>query len=120
MFEIRPGSLGNIIQYMKDHAIIFKFIGTWSNEKGPIKWIHQWWNPKGDVDLQLGSKEFFTTIFHLLEDIERIFDNGPYFYGAARQHIRYWTERFNPNKEYFTNVPVWIHLYSLFQEFWKE
>ena len=27
-YEIRPGSLGNRIQYMKDHVIIAKFIGT--------------------------------------------------------------------------------------------
>lgn len=50
-YEIRPSSLGNRIQYMKDHAIISKFIGTWSNEKDLIKWIGQWWNKKGDVGL---------------------------------------------------------------------
>lgn len=31
-YEIRPGSLGEKIQYMKDHAIIAKFIGTKTNE----------------------------------------------------------------------------------------
>ena len=32
-YEIRPGSLGENIQYMKDYAIIAKFIGTWPNEQ---------------------------------------------------------------------------------------
>jgi hypothetical protein len=34
--------------------------------------------------------------------------------------LRYWTERFNPEKEDFSHAPVWIHLYSLPQEFWLE
>lgn len=72
-YEICLGSIGDKIQYMQDHAIITKFIGTWSNERDVIKWIFQWWKPKGHVDLQLGPKGFFTIIFHSLEDKDRIF-----------------------------------------------
>ena len=32
---------------------------------------------KGDVDIQLRSKGFFTIIFYTLEDRAHIFDNGP-------------------------------------------
>ena len=73
---------------MKDHTIIEKFIGTWPNKRDLIRWIRQWWKPRGDVDLQLGCKGIFTTIFHSLEDKVHIFDNGPYFYGAAELHMR--------------------------------
>ena len=75
---------------------------------------------KGDVDLQLGSKGFFTTIFDSLEDRARVFDNGSYYYGSAGFHMCYWTKKFNPDKEDFTCVPIWIRLYSLPQEFWNE
>jgi hypothetical protein len=109
-YKIRPGSLAEKIQYMKDHAIISKFIGTWPNEKELVRWIRQWWKPKGDVDLQLGSKGFFTTIFHSLEDRARVFDNGTYFYGSVGLHMRYWTKKFNQDKEDFTCVSVWIQL----------
>ena len=34
--------------------------------------------------------------------------------------MRYWMEKFNPDKKDFTCVLVWIRLYSLLQEFWKE
>jgi hypothetical protein len=34
--------------------------------------------------------------------------------------LRFWTERFSPDKEDFTMAPVWIRLYSLPQEFWLE
>ena len=119
-YEIWPRILGEKIQYMKDHAIIAKFIGTWPNERDLVRWIHQWWKPKGDIDIQLGSKVFFTTIFHSLEDKVRIFDNDPYLYGEASLHMRYWTEKFNLDKEDFTCVSVWIRLYFLPQEFWNE
>jgi hypothetical protein len=34
--------------------------------------------------------------------------------------MRYWTEKFNLDKEDFSNVPVWIRLYSLPQEYWDK
>jgi hypothetical protein len=68
----------------------------------------------------LGSKGFFTIIFHNLEDRNRIFDGGPYFYNTAGLFLRFWTEKFSPEKEDFAHAPVWIRLYSLPQEFWLE
>jgi hypothetical protein len=34
--------------------------------------------------------------------------------------LRFWTEKFSPEKEDFAHAPVWIRLYSLPQEFWLE
>ena len=34
--------------------------------------------------------------------------------------MRYWTKKFNLDKEDFTCVPVWIRLYSIPQAFWNE
>jgi hypothetical protein len=107
-------------QYMQDHALIGKFLGLWPSERELIKWIQYWWQPKGHYDLQLGSKGFFTIILHNLEDRNRIFDGGPYFFNSAGLFLRFWTEKFSPEKEDFTHAPVWIRLYSLPQEFWLE
>jgi hypothetical protein len=35
-------------------------------------------------------------------------------------YLRFWMDHFFPEKEYFSYAPVWIHLYSLSQEFWLE
>jgi hypothetical protein len=35
----------------------------WLFEKELIWWVKSHWNPKGKVDLKLGSKSLFTTIF---------------------------------------------------------
>jgi hypothetical protein len=70
-------------QYMQDYALVDKFIGIWPLKHELIKWIQQWWKPKGHYDLQLGTKGFFTIILHNLEDRNRIFDRGPYFFNST-------------------------------------
>jgi len=32
--------------------------------------------------------------------------------------MRLWRENFTPEKEDFTRVPVWVHLYSLLTDYW--
>jgi hypothetical protein len=107
-------------QYMRDNALVGKFLGLWPSEWDLVKWIQYWWKPRGHYDLQLGSKGFFTIILHNLEDRNRIFDGGPYFYNSAGLFLIFWTETFSPEKEDFAHAPVWIRLYSLPQEFWLE
>jgi hypothetical protein len=105
---------------MQDHAFIGKFMGIWPMEKALNWWIKTTWKPKGQIDLKLGSKGFFTTIFSNLEDHDKVFKGGPYFFNSAGLHFRPWTERFSPEKEDFMVAPVWIRLYSLPHEFWDE
>jgi hypothetical protein len=35
-------------------------------------------------------------------------------------YLRFWIDHFSPEKEDFSFSLVWIHLYSLPQEFWLE
>lgn len=90
------------IEYMRDHALIGKFIGFWPTEKALYGWITAKWKPKGDVTLQLGPKGLFTVIFFCLEDKYRILDEGTYFFNSAGLYLREWTARFNPDKEDLT------------------
>ena len=78
------------------------------------------WKPLGHYDLQLGAKGFFTIIFFNEEDRTKIFENGPYFYNSAGLFLSPWKERFDPDKENLTIAPVWIRMYSLPMEYWKE
>ena len=54
----------------------------------------------------MGSKGFFIVIFGLLEDIDGIFEGGPYFYNSIGLYMRFWRENFTPEKEDFTRIPV--------------
>jgi hypothetical protein len=119
-YLISSTRVGEHTQFMREHALIGKFLGLWPAERDLNKWIKHWWNPKGDYEIQLSSKGFFTIILYNLEDKDRIFENGSYFFNSAGLFLRFWTERFSPDKEDFTMAPVWIRLYSLPQEFWLE
>jgi hypothetical protein len=119
-YLISSSRVGEHTEFMKEHALIGKFLGLWPTERDLYKWIKHWWNPKGDYEVQLSSKGFFTIILYNLEDKDRIFENGPYFFNSAGLFLRFWTERFSPDKEDFSMAPVWIRLYSLPQEFWLE
>jgi hypothetical protein len=48
-----------------------------------------------------------------------VFEEGPYFFNSTGLHMRFWIERFSPEKENFTEAPVWIRMYSLPREFWE-
>ena len=65
---------------MQDHALIGECLGFWPIERDLLWWIAYCWKPRGGYDLWLGSKGFFTIVLHNLEDRERVFENGPYFY----------------------------------------
>jgi hypothetical protein len=119
-YIISSTRVGEHTEFMREHALIGKFLGLWPTERDLHKWIKHWWNPKGDYEVQLSSKGFFTIILYNLEDKDRIFENGPYFFNSAGLFLRFWTESFSPDKEEFTMAPVWICLYYLPQEFWVE
>jgi len=73
---------------MQTYAIICKFMGLWPIEKALQSWIRYHWKPKGSIDLHLGSKGFFTVVFTNIEDKDRVFEGGPYFYAAAGLYMR--------------------------------
>ena len=53
-----------------------------------------------------------------MEDRDRIFEGGPYFYAAASLYMWPWTMNFVPERETFTSVLVWIRLFSLPLNYW--
>jgi hypothetical protein len=65
---------------MRDHALIRKFMGIWPSEKSLQLWIKEKWKVKGKVDIQLGSKGFFTTVFTKSGERDKVFEEGPYFF----------------------------------------
>ena len=100
------------------HALIYKFMGLWPRERTLCNWIKYHWKPSGEVELHLGLKGFFTTVFMNLEDKDKVFEGGAYFHASARLYMRPWKENFSLEKETFKNIPVWLWLYSLPLEYW--
>ena len=86
---IRSKGLASHIEYMKDHTLIAKFIRFWPTEKDLIWWINHHWKPKGGYELRLGAKGFFTVVFYNVEDKNRIFEGGPYFYNSTGLYLTF-------------------------------
>lgn len=104
---------------MQTYAIICKFMGLWPTKKALQTWIRYQCKPKGSIDLHLGSKCFFTVVFVNIEDKDRVFEGGPYFFAIAGLYMWPWTMNFVLKWETFTLVPIWVRLYSLPLDYWK-
>ena len=70
------------------------------------------------MELQLGSKGFFTTVFMNLKDRDKVFEGGAYFHASTGLYMWSWKENFSPEKETFKNVLLWLRLYSLSLDYW--
>jgi hypothetical protein len=57
-YEVTSPLVGDYIQYMKDHAVIGKFMGIWPLEKALLVWIKMRWKVKRDISLKLGPRDF--------------------------------------------------------------
>jgi hypothetical protein len=85
-YKVTSNGIRHYIQRMKDHALIGKFMGIWPSEKSLQIWIKARWKVKGRIDLELGSKGFFTTVFSDSADREKVFEEGPYFFNSRPAH----------------------------------
>jgi len=70
-------------------VLVHKKDGSWPTEKPLNWWIQNKWCPKGEIQLQLGYNGFFIVIFDLLEDGNRIFEGGPYFFNYLGLYMQY-------------------------------
>ena len=61
--QIKFETVRGKIEIWKEKALIRKFVGIWPKEKDLVKWINSLCNPKGNYELHVGSKGFFTIIF---------------------------------------------------------
>jgi hypothetical protein len=78
---------------IKTHALICKFMGLWPTERTLHNWIKYQWKPRGEVDLNLGSKGFFTTFFMNPKDRDKIFERGgAYFHASVGLYMLPWKE----------------------------
>lgn len=94
-------------------------MGVWPIEKALQTWIKYHWKTKGSIDLHLWSKGFFTVVFKNIEDKDRVFEVGPYFFVATSLYMKPWRMNFVSERETFTSVLVWVRLYPLPLDYWQ-
>jgi len=88
-YEITSPKIKNYIQFMKDHMVIRKLMGIRPSEKALVEWVNIIWKINGFIDLKLGSKGFFIVMFSCIEDINRVLEEGIYFFNSKGLHLRH-------------------------------
>lgn len=92
-YEVKLDKIKRYIQHIKHHTLICNFIGIWPMEIESVQQIQQKWQLKGQNDVKLGEKGFFTIIFENIEDKTRVFENGPYLFNCVGLFMKFWKER---------------------------
>ena len=77
---IPPNLVKEDVSYWSRHALIYKFLGICIPLSTLEAWIHRSWQIEGDMDIMLATNSYFMVIFSNIEDCNRFFEGGPYFY----------------------------------------
>lgn len=105
-YEAISLKISNGIQCMKDNAVIGKFMGIQLSEKELILWINSQWKCKGKEHFV--SQGFFTCIQQeqrIQNMSSRTIPTSSTQYGF---HLKFWIEKFNPEKKDSIVELVWI------------
>ncbi|KAI0499557.1 hypothetical protein KFK09_017763 [Dendrobium nobile] len=71
------------------------------------------WKLKGTFKLIALTDGFFLFKFSLLEDYDMVWSKGAWFFHGKPFIFKKWTKNFNPTRENFTSVPIWVRVHNL-------
>jgi len=114
--EVKNSQVKKLFSQLQTHAIICRFNGYWPRSFDLHEWVYTNWTVK--CQLLLCSKGFFVVQFELLEDYQKVFEQGPWFWGRAGLFITPWFPDFDANTMVVTKMPVWVRLPNLPLPFW--
>lgn len=63
MLVIQVGSVVSDINYLRNHALIHKFMGLLLSFPVLESWAQGIWNPKGDMEIMITAKNYFLVVF---------------------------------------------------------
>ncbi|GLJ29204.1 hypothetical protein SUGI_0575980 [Cryptomeria japonica] len=106
------------INFLKDLAIICRFIGPKSDRKTIEKWIVETW--KTPQITKFMPKGFFIVVFATEEERQKVLDGGLWIMNSKPLYIQKWCRNFNPTKTEPYEKPIWIRLNNLPMEYWSE
>jgi hypothetical protein len=66
------------------------------------------------------GKGFYEFVFTSLEDMRRVRSIGTWNLSPGILKLFAWTSDFNPNLQQQTSAQVWIRIYGLSQEYWRQ
>ncbi|XP_020695244.1 uncharacterized protein LOC110108791 [Dendrobium catenatum] len=71
------------------------------------------WKLKGTFQLIALTDGFFLFKFSLLEDYDMVWGKGAWFFHGKPFIFQKWTKNFNPTRENFSSVSIWVKIHNL-------
>lgn len=112
--------LAEDIDYYARHSLYCKFLGLKISLQFLDMWAQKTWMLEGEMEIHLLENNYFMVTFDCLDDQNRVFEGGPYFYNQVGLFIKPWHVGFNLVEELLNQVPVWVPLPRLLVECWRE
>ncbi|GLJ44536.1 hypothetical protein SUGI_0935150 [Cryptomeria japonica] len=106
------------INFLKDLAIICRFIGPRTDRKSIERWIEETW--KTSQITKFMPKGFFIVVFASEEERQKILEGGLWTMNNKPLYIQKWYRNFNPLKMEPYEKPIWIRLNNLPMEYWSK
>jgi len=116
VLEIKNQQVKGLFNTLQNKAVICRFNGFWPRSHDLHAWIYQNWT--ANCQLLLCSKGFFVVQFESMDDYQKVFMQGPWFWGRAGLFITPWFPEFDANTMVVTKMPVWVRLPNLPLPYW--
>jgi len=116
VLEIKNQQVKGLFDNLQTKAVICRFNGFWPRSHDLHAWIYQNWT--ANCQLLLCSKGFFVVQFESMDDYQKVFLQGPWFWGRAGLFITPWFPEFDANTMTVTKMPVWVRLPNLPLPYW--
>ncbi|GLJ49172.1 hypothetical protein SUGI_1037580 [Cryptomeria japonica] len=106
------------VLFLRERAFFMKWGGEWLAFPIVRNWVNEEWG--NHFEIKTLTNGFFLIIAGSAEEKTALMESGPFFMSGVGFYIRDWTPNFDPRQDTIEEIPVWIRLYNLPHEYWKE
>ncbi|XP_059066375.1 uncharacterized protein LOC131857693 [Cryptomeria japonica] len=106
------------VQFLCARAFFMKWGGDWLAFSKIRKWVDEEWG--SHFEIKTLTNGFFLIIAGSEVEKTRIMYNGSFMMKGVGFYIKDWIPNFDPRQASIEEIPVWIRLYNLPHEYWKE
>ncbi|XP_059071429.1 uncharacterized protein LOC131866352 [Cryptomeria japonica] len=106
------------VQFLHARAFFMKWGGDCPTFSKVRKWVDEEWGSQ--FEIKTLTNGFFLIIVGSEGEKNKLMNNGPFMMMGIGFYIKDWTPNFDPRQATIEEIPVWIRLYNLPHEYWKE
>ncbi|XP_059076516.1 uncharacterized protein LOC131875840 [Cryptomeria japonica] len=107
-----------LVLFLRERAFFMKWGGDWPAFPRVRNWVNEEWG--NHFEIKTLTNGFFLIIASSAEEKTALMDSGLFLMSGVGFYIRDWTPNFIPRQATIEEIPMWIRLYNLPHEYWKE